>query len=226
VTLGHIGIIVAARTLSSRLPGKALLPLFGLPMVVFLLRRLHGTEMADVILATTDKPADDRLAAIVLAEGFPVFRGPDADVVSRYVEAAKRFGFETVVRVTADCPFVDAELADWCIEHARNAGTFELATTKGRFPVGLDVEIYRAERMAELDRGSNLNPVDREHLTLYFYNHGEAGTIARIAPPEEWPRTERHFTVDTRADYDNAKALVARMERCDFSIGDMLEVAQ
>jgi spore coat polysaccharide biosynthesis protein SpsF (cytidylyltransferase family) len=54
VTLGKVGVVVAARMASTRLPGKALLPLHGLPMAVFLLRRLRRTKMAEVIVATTD----------------------------------------------------------------------------------------------------------------------------------------------------------------------------
>jgi spore coat polysaccharide biosynthesis protein SpsF len=223
--LGRVGVIVAARTSSTRLPGKALLPLHGMPMTVFLLRRLRGSKMAETVLATTELAADDRLAAVVAAEGVPVFRGADADVVGRYVAAAAHFGFDSVARVTADCPFVDAELADWCIAQVAEAGAFDVATTKGQFPVGLDVEIYRSDRMAGLDRGGRLSAEEREHLTLHFYEHREC-SVAAIAPPAAWPRTARRFTVDTAADYEGAKELVARMGGPDFSIRDMLEAVK
>ena len=50
------GIVVASRSGSSRLPGKALLPLRGQPMLLFLLRRIRAIRRADaVLLATTDR---------------------------------------------------------------------------------------------------------------------------------------------------------------------------
>lgn len=226
MTLGRVGVIVAARMSSTRLPGKALLPLHGLPMIVFLLRRLHRIRLAEVVVATTDVPADDRLADTVAAEGVQVFRGPETDVVARYVGAARKFGFDVVARVTADCPFVDAGLADWCIERTAQFVDFDLATTKGCFPVGLDVEIYRTDRMQALDRSGKLTAAEREHLTLHFYNHSDAFAIRRIAPPEHWAASRRHFTVDTQDDYDDARRLVESIGARDFSIPAMLQMAQ
>ena len=222
---GQVGIVVAARTSSSRLPGKALLPLGGLPMVIFLLRRLRGIQAGRVVLATTELPADDSLVAEVLAEGVPVYRGSEDDVVGRFVGAAAKFGFDLVGRVTADCPFVDAELVDWCINQSSRFGQYDLATTKGTFPVGLDVELYRADRLAALDAGTALSPQDREHLTLHFYANREAFEVKSIAPPPDWSPSERTFTVDTAADYATAVELVGLLGRNDFSIPALLELA-
>jgi spore coat polysaccharide biosynthesis protein SpsF (cytidylyltransferase family) len=226
VTLGRVGVIVAARMSSTRLPGKALLPLHGLPMIVFLLRRLRRTRLAEVVVATTNLPADDPLAETVAAEGVAVFRGSEADVVGRYVAAARHFDFDVVARVTADCPFVDAGLADWCIDRTAQFGDFDLTTTKGCFPVGLDMEIYRADCMEALDRSGKLTTEEREHLTLHFYNHGDEFAVRRIAPPDHWATSGRHFTVDTQDDYDDARRLVASIGGREFSIPAMLQMAQ
>jgi spore coat polysaccharide biosynthesis protein SpsF len=223
--LGKVGVVVAARSQSVRLPGKALLPLQGIPMIQFLLRRLQPMQNGMLAVATTDLAADDELAAAVIAAGIPLFRGSSDDVVGRYVGAAKRFGFDTVARVTGDCPFVDAELTDWCIARASALDSFDLATTKGRFPVGLDVEIYRSERMADLDTRRLLTPADREHLTLYFYDHSDELVLRTIEQPAGWPKTSGRFTVDTPADYDRAQALAARFDRPNFSIRALLTAA-
>src|SRR5262245_41941875 len=145
-----LGIILAARTASLRLPGKALLPLQGVPMVAFLLRRLKGATSGEVVVATTANAADDRLAELASEEGVRWCLGPEDDVVPRYVACAKRFDFGIVARVTGDCPFVDAGMVDWSVRQAVEGHPFDLASTKGEFPVGLDVEIYRAAHMADL----------------------------------------------------------------------------
>jgi spore coat polysaccharide biosynthesis protein SpsF len=218
-------VIVAARTASSRLPGKALLPLQGVPIVLFLLRRLRPMRYASLVLATTQRADDDDLAGLVESEGIPVFRGAEEDLVARYVSAAERFRFESVVRVTADCPFVDAALLDFCLTQASEIGQFDLATTKGSFPIGLDVEIYSAAQMAELHAQNKLTAHEREHLTLYLYDHHDEFIIRKIDPPEAWPRTAQRFTIDTQADYEIAQSLAAKFDRVDFPVGALLNEA-
>lgn len=222
--LGHIGVIVAARTGSTRLPGKVLQPLGGQPMILFLLRRIAvSRQAASVLLATTDLPGDDELAHTVEAAGFPVFRGAQNDVVRRYVEAAAVHGFDHVVRVTGDCPFVDAESMDYCIEQARALAPFDLATTKGRFPVGIDYEIYPTALMAALDETGLLDAEAREHLTLHFYREREQYRLVELEPPKQW-RSADSFTVDTPQDFARAKALIAAIGDSTFSIENLMRV--
>ncbi|MDY0307622.1 MAG: NTP transferase domain-containing protein, partial [Desulfovibrionaceae bacterium] len=76
----RFSVILAARLRSSRLPAKALLPLAGLPLITFLLRRLRGASLVDrVVLATTTRPEDRHLAALAEAEGASVFFGSEDD---------------------------------------------------------------------------------------------------------------------------------------------------
>lgn len=219
------GVIVAARLGSSRLPGKALLPLTGLPMIVFLLRRIRTSQRIEqIVLATTTLPEDDRLAEVVAAEGIPVFRGAQDNVVKRFVEAARAYNMDYVVRITGDCPFVDGASLDYCLAQCDGAADFVIATTKGRFPVGIDYEIYRAESMAQLDRES-LTDDEREHLTLPIYNRLERFPLLQLMPPAHWPVTHRAFTVDTAVDYHFASSLSAAMPAPTTDIATLLAIS-
>lgn len=209
------GVIVAARSGSSRLPGKALLPLDGVPMIVFLLRRIRPSIQADaIIFATTELPEDDELASIVAKEGFEVYRGANQDVVARYVKAAQDYGLDYLVRITGDCPFVDSASLDYCIARCKEFDRFDLASTKGYFPVGIDYEIYRADMMASLHESGKLTREEREHLTLHFYNNNDSFDIRKIYPPDEW-KNEVTFTVDTREDYLFACALAEKLSQAN-----------
>ncbi len=184
------GVIVAARSGSARLPRKGLRPLQGVPMIVFLFRRILPSKLADkIIFATTDLTEDDELASTVGSEGVPVFRGANDDVVKRYVDAATSFNMSYVVRVTGDCPFVDAQTLDYCLDQCRKLGPFDLASTKGLFPVGIDYEIYNAEAMRKLHESGLLTPGDREHPTKYIYDHAGDFNIEKLMPPPGWACT-------------------------------------
>ncbi len=110
-------VIVQARTGSTRLPGKVLADLHGRPLLFFLLERLNMCEAVDeIIVATTDLPVDDKLANLVEDNGFIVIRGSDKDVLARYKLAAEATTANVLVRVTADCPFVDPQLLSNILE--------------------------------------------------------------------------------------------------------------
>lgn len=220
MNLGKIGVVVAARTSSTRLPGKALLPLGGKPMILFLLERLRALRSAELVVATTLLESDNELAGTVERAGIPVFRGNAQDLVQRYCEVAEHFGFDTIVRITADCPFIDVDMVEWCLARAAESESWDLATTKGQFPVGLDAEIYPAALMRKLNANAQLSDEEREHLTLHLYRHDYA--ITRIHPPAEWPAVSQSFTVDTREDYQNAEGIVDYFQSGDFGLKELL----
>lgn len=211
----NFSVILASRLRSTRLPAKALLPFADLPLLTFLLRRLKSATLVDqIILATTDRMEDRHLAALAEAEGASVFFGSEDDLIRRTLDACQRFGVDYAVRVTGDCPFVDAASLDLCLAQCLRAGDFDLASTKGAFPVGIDFEVLRVSSLAEVDTLSGPdkpNAADREHLTKYFYDHRERFRLVQLAPPESWPKTRHAFTVDTLDDYLSCKALADRL---------------
>ncbi len=105
--------IVQARMASSRLPGKVLLDIAGQPMLVRVVERARRARTVDqTVVATTVDASDDPIERLCLERGYPYFRGSAHDVLDRYYQAARQFGAEFIVRVTADCPVIDPNLID------------------------------------------------------------------------------------------------------------------
>jgi len=221
--MSAVATVVSARTASRRLPGKALLELGGVPMLQFLLERLGATRRGGrIIFVTTQRADDDALAGHVASLGVPVFRGADADVAGRYLAAAKEFGVEWIVRVTGDCPFVDAASLDYCLEQWRPADGADLVSTKGVFPVGIDYELFST---ALLEREwPKMSDEEKEHLTLRFYRSELGFLVRRFERPPSWPVVSRTYLVDTPADYAKARALANCFPDRRFSLADLLEL--
>ena len=222
--MSTVGTVVSARTASKRLPGKALLDLGSVPMVQFLLERLRSTRLGGpVILATTERDDDDDLASRVAAMGIPVFRGADADVAGRYLTAAHEFGLDWIVRVTGDCPFVDANSLDFCLAQWDREAKLDLVSTKGVFPVGIDYELFSA---ATLQREwPKMSDEEKEHLTLRLYRPDLSFNLARFAPPASWPKVRNAYVVDTPDDYRKAVRWVERLGNRQFSVQNLLEIS-
>jgi spore coat polysaccharide biosynthesis protein SpsF len=208
----RFGAVIAARTGSTRLPGKALLPLLGLPVITLLLRRIRTSRLLDdLIFATTTLPQDDLLAETVAAEGTRVFRGPVDDVLSRYVLAGELLEAEYGVRVTGDCPFIDGPTLDFALNACRAQPRFDLLTTKPAFPHGIDYEVYSKAVLAEVNR-QTLRPDEREHILNHIYEHEGRYRIIRIAPPPGMKTDQTIFLLDTQEDYRRMQAMTAGTE--------------
>jgi spore coat polysaccharide biosynthesis protein SpsF len=162
-------IIVQARMGATRLPGKVLKDVAGRPMLAQQIKRLRQFRAADeLMIATTDLPADDAIVELARKLDVDCFRGSEADVLGRYVGAARQAQAEVIVRVTADCPLIDPEVGDRVIrELTEHADECDYASNVLRrtYPQGLDVEAMFWDTLLRLDRLSR-SPADREHVTV------------------------------------------------------------
>lgn len=162
-------VVLQARTGSSRLPAKVLLPLGGLPLVVLAARRAGNTGLR-VIVATSDSPDDDALASLLAEHGVECFRGSLDDVLGRFVTALEGLGDDTaVVRLTADNPLPDGSLIDELLEDFQARGLQYLACNGAPcgVPYGLSAEVVELGWLREADRDAD-SASDREHVTPYI----------------------------------------------------------
>lgn len=223
--VARIATVLSARMASSRLPSKVMLPLGGVPMIQFVIERLRDTRLGGkVILATTQREDDDVLAHFAVGLDVKVFRGADADVAGRYVAAAREFDLDWIVRVTGDCPFLDAQSLDHCLAQSRPDSGAAFWTTKGIFPVGIDYELISCAALAA--EWPMMTAEEREHVTLRLYGADMELAYGRrqFALPAGWRRSENHFTVDTPEDYRRASDWVARLGCRSFPVADLLNL--
>ncbi len=202
------GIVVQARMTSSRLPGKILMPAAGKPLLEIQIERLRRIDCVDqLVIATTTLASDDPVVALCDRLGVPTFRGSEDDVLSRYHGAATRFGLDTVVRVTADCPMIDPRISSGVIRHfQQNRDKLDYCsnTLTRSYPRGLDTEVFRFEALAQAHREAVAGP-EREHVTLFIYRRPERFRLQNLPSPVDL--SHNRWTVDEPADYE----LVSRM---------------
>ncbi|MCC2545233.1 glycosyltransferase family protein [Hymenobacter sp. BT175] len=196
---------------STRLPGKVLLAAGGATMLEHHVQRLRQSSFP-IFLATTALPIDDVLAEFALVHGLPCYRGSEADVLSRYYEAARQFGLGTIVRVTSDCPLIDGELVGAAVgRFLNNADAWEYRSNSivRSYPRGFDFEIFSFEALREAYEQARL-PYEREHVTPYLKSNPAMAGRLRIEDEvyAEGDFSRFRITLDTPEDFELIRRLM------------------
>lgn len=205
--------ILQARMTSTRLPGKILAELAGAPMLAQQLRRLARSRRLDaIVVATTTNGSDDPVVQLAAAEGVGAFRGDEANVLQRFLGAARAFDADLIVRVTGDCPLIDPEVVDRVIARATDDADpcdYASNTITRSYPRGLDVEaVHRdaLERVARLARSE----LAREHVT-YFIHRERPELFETRQVTRATDASDLRWTVDTDADLALIRAMFAEL---------------
>lgn len=161
--------IIQARTNSTRLPGKVLLPIGGLPIVVLAAKRAGNTGRK-VIVATSTEKSDDGLAKVLEQYAVQYFRGSLENTLARFVGALQHYSDDTIVfRLTADNIIPDGLLLDEveCDFLNRNLEYLGCNGINSGLPYGMSTEVTRLKYLREAHQTSQL-PLDTEHVTPYI----------------------------------------------------------
>ncbi len=167
-----------------------------------------------VIIATPSQEDRDEIyqantqASVVCGYGDP------NDVLYRYLLTARAQGFDAIMRVTGDCPFVDPDVCSQVLAlfHALKLDycSNDLRPT---YPRGMGCEVFTREALERAHQNVlPSKPKDREHVTPwiircvrgdYFDGRNVRCSIVGVE--------NLNFSVDTQEDLDRVRAIDLRL---------------
>ena len=203
-----LAIVLQARIDSSRLPGKALLPLGGKPVILRVMEALNRIP-AELRVLACPEDASSAFAELAGEAGFTLFTGPKEDVLDRFCLCLRNFGIRHLIRATGDNPFVFADAAYALITEGLALGA-DYAGYSG-LPLGAGVESVNAKALL-LAGTEAISQYDREHVCPYLYTHPEKFLLHRPLAPQSWQGSELRLTIDTQQDYEQAQNLYAELD--------------
>ena len=220
-------VIIQARTTSSRLPGKVLLPVLGQPMIIRQLERVSQSKSIDnIVVATSDHPSDNYLAKLISSAGYNVFRGELNDVLQRFQDCITEFPADTIVRLTGDCPLSDPSLIDEIV-HSFYENDFDYLANcideeNLTVPDGCDIEIFKADLIFEANSKATLLS-EREHVTPWFKTIDAGFNWKHFCHKTAYPFYR--LTVDHFNDFIVVKKIFAELYSKDlvFNLGSIIK---
>ena len=217
-----IAAVLQARMSSSRLPGKVLSPINGIPMIGLQIRRIRRAVLIDhLVVVTSEDSSDDSLVSYLESIGVEVFRGAMSDVYSRFVGALEKRQVDAFLRLTADCPLVMPELIDKMIEKFLLLEVDYLSNTlPPTFPDGLDIEIVSMEAFRQL-ASLDLTDFEREHVTPCITERPEKFVLANFE--NDYDLSAERWTVDYPEDLEFVSRVFGGFRGNEASF-DMIDV--
>ncbi|MBT3939725.1 MAG: aminotransferase class III-fold pyridoxal phosphate-dependent enzyme, partial [Pelagibacterales bacterium] len=209
-------LVIQARMASTRLPGKILKPIKGVPILEYLIKRVNNIEeINEYWVATSNNKADDIIENLFKSK-INVFRGNEQDVLGRYYALATQTKANTIIRITADCPFSDPDLIKKAIQLYNSKDVDYLSNVLDRsYPDGLDVEIfsYKALKITH-EKCKDISL--REHVTPYmktnYYSTYLSGSFKTFNFKNNIDFSHLRWTLDTEDDYSFLTKLAEKLD--------------
>lgn len=202
--------VIQARMGSTRLPGKVLLKVKGVPLLEYEIRRVkQAKKVRKIVVAATDKKEDDKIEAMCRKINIDCFRGSENDVLDRFYRCSLRYpAYDNIMRLTGDCPLVDPKIIDQVIVFFEK-GKYDFAnnaeTGRETFPDGIDIEIFKRSALHIAAKEAKLKS-EREHVVPYMINSSKFKQGYLSA---EYDFSHIRLTVDNQEDFEVVKFLIS-----------------
>lgn len=228
----NLVIVIQARTGSTRLPEKVLLPLAGKPLLVRQVERIQRATLAtQIVVATTTDAADDRIELLCTEHAIHCFRGDPDDLLDRHTRAGIAFAADAVVKIPSDCPLIDARIIDAVLGfYLAHPNEYDYVSNlhPASYPDGNDVEVISMPALqAAWEQASQL--FEREHTTPFLWEQPERFRLGNVqwSAGLDYSMTHR-WTIDYPEDYAFISAVYDALYPANplFGIDDILALVR
>ncbi|MFQ5875223.1 MAG: aminotransferase class III-fold pyridoxal phosphate-dependent enzyme, partial [Dehalococcoidia bacterium] len=198
----------------------------GRPMLWHVVNRVSKAQSVDqVVVATSNEPADGAIAEFCARNGIECFRGREVDVLDRFYQAAKGYGAGVVVRITADCPLIDPLVVERVVStFLEDNYDYVTNTLRYTYPDGLDTEVFSFSALETAWREAHLL-AEREHVTPYIRTSGRF-RVWNVENEVDLSARNLRWTVDEPSDLEFVRAIYAVLgsERRLFGLMEVLQL--
>lgn len=224
-----IVVVIQARTGSTRLPNKVMMPLAGRPLLERMIERVTAASLpSEVIVATTTERDDEPIRRLCDEFGVRCYSGNPTDLLDRHYRAGLACSADVVVKIPSDCPLIDPRVIDRVIGfYAGSAASYDFVSNlhPPSYPDGEDVEVMPINLLESAWREATL-PYEREHTTPFFWEHPERYRIGNVRWERDVDYSMSHrWTIDYLEDYEFLAAVYDELctpERSVFGIDEIL----
>ena len=222
--------VVQARVGSTRLPGKAMLPLCEKPLLLRMVERVRAAKLVGtVVVATTTHEDDNSIVELCEKNNIEVYRGSRFDLLDRHYQVASKYRATEVVKIPSDCPLIDPTVIDKVIQYYfthHKKLDYVSNLHPATYPDGNDVEIMSLATLEQAWENA-IAPMELEHTTPYIWERSHQFTIGNMPWETGLDYSMSHrWTIDYKEDYEFIKQVYDQLYPANpnFSLQDILNL--
>lgn len=212
---------IEARMTSSRLPGKVLKKINNTPSLEIMIHRIQKSKHLDkIIVATTINKEDDPIVQWCIENNIHYFRGSEKNIYERVLQAHEKFNTDIIVKLTGDCPLLDAPSIDKIVDIYKN-NSYDYVSTSENYPLGIGVEVFSKDILQSISLHRELEYQDKEHVSPYLYTSNNYTCFYLEPIPSEYLKN-LSITLDTQEDFEVISNICKNFNHFDFSLAEII----
>ncbi len=168
-------VIIQARTNSKRFKNKVLKKIYDVPIIGHVVNRVKKSKyVKNVVVATSKKKFDNKLALYLKNKKINYFRGELFNVAKRLTDAANKNKANFFIRISGDSPLIDFRIINKAITIFKSLKKKPDIVTNlfpRSYPMGQSVELIRTSVLK--NNYKFFSKSEKEHVTTFFYNNSK-----------------------------------------------------
>jgi spore coat polysaccharide biosynthesis protein SpsF len=222
----NFGIIIQARTGSSRFPEKVLKKISNnVSVLEFQIKRLLNVfDKKQIFIATTKLKNDKKICDLAIKNGVNFYRGSKNNLIKRYLDCANKYKIKNIIRITSDCPLVDPFLIKKMIkiflknkiDYISNTLPIKLST----YPDGSDIEIFKSASLKKVNKLTK-DKTNREHVTNYIWKNKDLFNCKTISLKKNL--SKYRYCIDYESDLKVIREIIKILQKRNI-FGNTFEV--
>lgn len=218
---------IQMRMNSTRLPDKPFTLIDGKTLTERVYEQVQRFQGLDgIAFLSTTHPSDDKLEEFYQSHSIQFHRGSETNIVERFLDGARKFNADRIIRVWGDCPLIHHEVAARMLErHIEDRASMTTNSQPCTFPFGLNLEIY--ER-ATLEKISVDNRTSAPHFLEFPADFIKINkTIKMLTVEHNENLSHIDLTINYQNDIKFIERIYAKLERDypNWSLDNLIEVS-
>ena len=182
-------------------------------------RRLSAIENIDnLVIATTNRTCDNKIATMAEAENILCFRSDAADTLGTLLLVANQTHAQTLAYISPANPFCDPDVISSCLARFQSNNCEYSRLAENVIPNGFGTEILSTKILHHLGDQAHLTEDMRENVLDFIYQRPDVFRACRPTITRDVNPPNHGVSINNEADLEMLRAIYATLQEREWPV--------